>query len=411
MIVQSLSISCASGRNSAHKDAVAGWLEWAGFRFDPFAFLDAALDPHLSEYLVGHEVFAQIWGDHISWVFAPAGGGKTALRISISRACWIGQETNRPFPVSYTPPFLSLGKASPSLDEHLSALARAAAITLFLATAYRPHWFFRLDGPERRELRNAFQQNLPGPLSYYLERCRQTGSADALRRVLDQSFILKDPPTSATLQEWCAALDGPHEPLSPLSPADRWQQLKTLLLDILEFPSLYILADGFDGAPETAENPFYVAECLAPLISCADKWAEERIFLKAFLPSDTRNVLAQQFPLTVTPDRISIMDWSPALLAEVIRRRVYVATEGTFGSLDAVSSPALRDVETILARRVAPPVPREMLVLTRLVLECHIRFHGTTGLIDERDVEAAIFTFNKHGRSKGEEVVASSPCF
>jgi hypothetical protein len=88
---------------------VPEWLRWAGFRFDPFGPLDAAADPHLSEYLVGHEVFARVWGDGISWVFAPAGGGKTALRISVMQACWIGQETNRPFPIPYVPPFLAWG--------------------------------------------------------------------------------------------------------------------------------------------------------------------------------------------------------------------------------------------------------------------------------------------------------------
>ncbi len=393
-------VFCSHNGNSASADGVAAWLEWAGFRFDPFAVLDAALDPHLSEYLVGHEVFAQIWGDHISWVFAPPGGGKTSLRISVSRACWIGQETNRPFPIPYTPPFLSWGNASPSLEDHLGALAQAAAITLFLATAYRPHWFFRLDKHRQQEVRNAFHQNLPGPLPYYLERCRQTGNVDTLRRALDPSFILRDPPKSVTLLEWCDALDKGPNSFSPLSPPDRWHQMRTLLLDVLEFPVVYILADGFDGAPETAENPLSVVNCLASLIPHAERWADERVFLKAFLPADTPNLFEKKFPQLIAPAYVSTVNWTPALLAEVIRRRVYVATEGAFGSLDAISSPALRDVETLLAK-VVPPVPREMLVLTRQVLECHTQLHGTSGLIDERDVESAVEKYKKDTHKRG----------
>jgi predicted dinucleotide-utilizing enzyme len=83
------------------------------------------------------------------------------------------------------------------------------------------------------------------------------------------------------------------------------------------------------------------------------------------------------------------MHWTPVLLAEVVRRRVYIASEGAFGSLDAITSPALRDVETMLARKVAP-LPREIQVLARCVLVEHVQRSGNTGKIQEGDVEAAI---------------------
>ena len=365
------------------------WLRWAGLHFDPFEPLDAATDTRLNEYLVGHHIFTRVWGDMISWVFAPAGGGKTALRISITQACWVGQATNRPFPIPYVPPFLSWGHSRPSLEDHLTAITRAGAISLFLALAHRPRWFFRLDKRGRRQVYETLSWNLPAALSVYLERCRQARDVSALREVLDPTFILPDPPRPDELLRWCDELDTVTVVVSSPSPLERWRRLQELLLDILGFPAIYVLADGFDGAPETIADAGAVAECLASLMPLVEEWAEQGVFFKVFLPLETKSVLEKRFPETVTPERISAIQWTPALLAEVIRRRVYVASEGAFSSLDAVASPALRDIETILAKTVFP-IPREILVLTRRVLEEHVRREGPTGLLKEEDVEAAI---------------------
>ncbi len=366
---------------------VTAWLSWAGFRFDPFGPLDAAADPHLSEYLVGHHIFARVWGDDLSWVFAPAGGGKTALRISVMQACWVGQETNRPFPIPYVPPFLSWGHAHPSEEEHLAALARAGAIALFLALAYRVHWFLRLDKSERRRVAEVLRWNLPGPLPTYLERCRSIPSPQTLSEVLDPAFILRSPPTPADLLRWCDALEAACGDEAPPPLRERWMRLKELLRD-MGFPSIYILLDGLDGTPETIANPSAIALCMEPLLRWAEKWAEERVFLKAFLPAETQALMEDRFRDVFAPARVSVIHWTPDLLAEVVRRRVYVATEGAFGSLDALASPALRDIETLLAKTVYP-LPREMLVITRRVIEEHLR-HGGNGLLAEADVKAAI---------------------
>jgi len=378
---------------------VADWLKWAGLSFDPFEPLDAATDTRLNEYLVGHHIFARVWGNVISWVFAPAGGGKTALRISITQACWLGQEITRPFPIPYVPPFLSWGHSHPSLEDHLAAITRAGAISLFLALAHRPHWFFRLDERGRRRVYETLFWNLPAALSVYIERCRQAQDVSALREVLDPTFILPNPPGTDELLRLCNELDMAPDITSLPSPLERWRRLRELLLDILGFPAIYILADGFDGAPETIANPEAVAECLASLMPLVEEWAELKVFFKGFLPVETEPVLKKRFPNVVAPERISTIQWTPALLAEVIRRRVYVASEGAFSSLDAVASPALRDVETILAKTVFP-IPREILVLTRRVIEEHILREGPTGLLKEEDVEAAIHWYQAESRAR-----------
>jgi hypothetical protein len=371
-------------------DSLRDWLEWLGLRFDPFGPLDAASDPHLGEYLVGHEVFAHVWGDWPSWVFAPPGGGKTALRVRTSQACWVGQETNRPFPIPYVPQYLSWGHASPSLDDHLSALARAGAVALLLALAHRPHWLFRLDEGARQNVRDILEWNLPGPLSGYLDLCRQSGSLLPLREVLDPSFVLPDPPDAATLNRWCDVLDAAFESDLRPSPVARWNNLRRLLLDTLGFRSIYVLVDGLDAAPETATDAQAMVDCLAPLVPLADDWAEQRAFVKGFLPTE-----AQRFVSVFTRARAATIHWTPELLAKVIQRRVYVASEGAFDSLDAVASPALRDIEMVLAEAVLP-LPREILVLTRRVLEEHVQRAGSSGRIQEQDVDAAIRWYSAH---------------
>ncbi|MBC7226173.1 MAG: hypothetical protein H5T61_02950 [Thermoflexales bacterium] len=165
-------------------------------------------------------------------------------------------------------------------------------------------------------------------------------------------------------------------------------RLKDLLRGLLGFPSVYVLLDGLDGAPETIADPSAIAGCLKPLLQWAGEWAEERVFLKGFLPMEAQSPLEERFPDIFTPACVSVIHWTPELLAEVIRRRVYVATEGAFGSLDALASPALRDIETLLAKTVYP-LPREILVITRRVVEEHVRREGD-GLLAAMDIQAAI---------------------
>ncbi|HID63038.1 MAG TPA: hypothetical protein EYP49_09905 [Anaerolineae bacterium] len=195
----------------------------------------------LVEHYAVHYIFTQVWGDAISWVFAPAGGGETALRISITQACWLGQEITRPFPIPYVPPFLSWGHFHPSLEDHLVAIARAGANSLFLALAHRPHWFFRLDKKGRRRVYEALVWNLPAALSVHLERlerCRQARDVSALREALDPTFVIPDPPGANELLRWCDELDRTPDVVSPPSPLERWKRMQELLLEVLSPHSL-----------------------------------------------------------------------------------------------------------------------------------------------------------------------------
>ncbi len=374
----------------ASESILRAWLDWLGLRFNPFQSLDAAADTRLGEYLVEHEVLASIWGDWNSFVFAPAGGGKTALRVRTSQACWVGQATNHPFPISYLPPFLLWLHTHPSLDEHLAAISQAGAIRLLLALLYRPHWFFALDPQARRALRQSLDWNLPGPLDYWLMQAQESQSLAPLLEIFDPTFMLPDPPDASTLLHLCDALGSLASARASLpSPKECWRQLVDLLLTSLGFRSIYILIDGLDAVPETATNTETAVGCLSTLLPMIDRWSEQHIFVKGYFPEEVQSPLTTRFPVLLERSYAATIRWTPALLADVVRRRVYVASQGAFGSLDAVASPATRDIETTLAKMVIP-LPREMLVLTQRVLWEHVARDGATGTILPEDIDAAV---------------------
>ncbi|MCX7840441.1 MAG: hypothetical protein N2559_13460 [Anaerolineae bacterium] len=365
------------------------WLEWLGLRFNPFQPLDASSDTRLGDYLVEHHVLAKIWGDWHSFVFAPAGGGKTALRVRTSQLCWIGQATNHPFPISYLPPFLVWLHAHPSREEHLVALCQAGAIRLLLALGYYPHWFLDLTSLDQRAIHQALVWNLPGNINFWLDQVQASQSITPLLDTFDPTFILPNPPNTSDLLELCRTLRVIESTAPPPTPLERWNQFVDVILRALGFRSIYILIDGLDGIQDTARSPDIAAECLSTLLPLTEEWTSQRVFVKGYLPQETQPGLTKHFARLCDTAQIATIQWTPALLADVVRRRVYVASEGAFGSLDAVASPAVRDLETLLAK-IVRPLPREMLVLTQRVLEEHVARVGAQGIIQPEDIDAAI---------------------
>jgi hypothetical protein len=106
------------------------WLDGLRFRFDPFQHLEASADPNLGDYIVGHETFAVAWDNAPALIFAPAGGGKTAMRVYTARACWVGLGGSHPFPIPYTLANQATAGQPPSAAQHLREIVRAGAIAL-----------------------------------------------------------------------------------------------------------------------------------------------------------------------------------------------------------------------------------------------------------------------------------------
>lgn len=397
-----------SGALDIKNGVLEAWLKQRGLRFDPFAVLNAVEDSRLSRYFVEHEVFSRLWGAHPFFLFAPPGGGKSALRCQVVQTCWIGSETNRPFPIPYLPPYLGWSHVPPSWEQHLAALARSAAKALLAVLAYRPHWSLRLSAEQRTDVARALDLNLPRPLAEYLQALRDTCSPDVLVNLLglDYAYYLPDAPHSDAVRTWCDVWPRVAAETDGGSPLEKWEMISHVILEVFRFEGMYILLDGLDAAPETggrdvSTSARTMVQILLPLLQTTEKWAEKRIYLKGFLPVETQDFLQSlNFASLSSTARLS---WSAPALIHLVQRRLYVASEGSFDSLSALAAPGLSHIEEqltdcLMSEKVL--LPREMLVLTRRLFVEHVA-RADVPYIEPEDIERAINWYRTYSPGLG----------
>lgn len=365
-----------------------------GFAFNPFAYLEASNDPYLPDYLIGHEMFAVAWESSPAALFAPAGGGKSAMRIYTLRTCWLSSSQRRKFPISYDIPIFAHPRDLTTFDAHRTALAAAAATDLLLACAYRPELYLGLNPARRVFLISLLRQALPTDLTWSLSILAETASPRRLSEHLDRTYALPEPPSANQVGEFCLLLqtDLERSGADDVPSALLFDFLVEFIYRDLGFESIFILVDGVDGTSSLASNAAAQYQVIAPLCEQALSWAKEHLYLKAFLPIELEPVLASQAEAFYRGALRAAITWDVPHLAEILRRRVYVASGGKLGSLDALSSPALRDVETLIAQR-ARPLPREVIVLAGKVMENYLAHSG--GYLEPEHIETAEKEYHK----------------
>lgn len=372
------------------------WLDHFGFHFDPFEHEEASADPNLNRYLIGHDAFAVAWSESPAFIFSPPGGGKTALRIYTGRACWTGGGGYQPFPIHYHLPRYFDKSNFSTLDEHLQMIVRSTARALFLAFSYYPLIFLRSSASLQKHLVQFISTWVPN-LNYYLQILRTENQSDSVAAQIDRSYILHQHPDMPLLQLMCENfekhLSEEKLPIS-LSIEKVFKQAMTWITGDLGFRSVYVLLDGVDGFPELAKSPGFAAQSLFNLFAEAPTWTQSRIFVKGFLPLEIRDHLHTRIKEQWSDYSQVDLKWDEAMLADMLRRRVYAAVNGNFASLNAVSAlPSAQDLELEIARAVYP-LPRETLVLVkRILFEYEERWqgnpHGEKRIYSE-DVEKAI---------------------
>lgn len=390
MMSAALGLSFVSTSNSRLDENA--WLSSLGFRFDPFAYWEASADPHLSEYTIGHHLFGVAWEEAPALIFAPAGGGKTTMRIYTIRTCWSGWAGPQIFPISLAPADVEDANANTDDEANFLALNRAAAKALLIGLAYHPERFLEITPAEQRVLAGFLQSYLPRPLDHYLAILQDTGSASVLARNLDRSFMLPEESALSWRSQFIETLATASAYAALPTVASEEQQfewLSSFLLGSLAFRAVFILVDSLDARPEKQSAETALA-WFAALLEHTAAWTQKRVYLKGFVPLEAAASLTKRAAVLLPSLRQARLMWTPDLLAEVIRRRVYVASRGVFGSLDAVATLDIRDLETTLAR-AATPLPREVVVLAQRVLrECHMRTSDHAGRIQLGDVNAAL---------------------
>jgi len=372
------------------------WLDHFAFRFDPFEYDEASRDPYLNRYLIGHDAFSAAWGETPATIFSPPGGGKTALRIYASRACWTGGGGYQPFPIHYHLPHYFANSHFSTLEEHLQKIVHSSAIALFLAFTYYPLILLRASASLQTHLIQFITTWIPNP-DYYLAVLRTNHQPDVVAGQLDRSYVLHQSPDVSLLNLVCDIFEKHlSDEKLPISPSIHtvFEKVMNWITRDLEFRSVYILLDGVDGFPELASSPGFAAQSLVQLLAKAPEWTASRIFIKGFLPLEIRPHLQKYLEKQWATLGQVELKWDAAMLAEMLRRRVYVATEREYASLSKVSAlPLGQDLEFELARNVNP-LPREALTLVRQVLFEYETRWGKTPTADQRiqieDIDNAI---------------------
>ncbi|MDW8145389.1 MAG: hypothetical protein RMJ48_03670 [Roseiflexaceae bacterium] len=374
------------------------WFQRLGLRFDPYVHLEASGDPHLSEYTVNLDIFRTAWDAAPAIIFAPPGGGKTATRVAVTRTCWYDIGGTYPFPLPYNLGAAPLTGKPPTADQHLHLLLEAGTCALLTGLAFRPERLLRASPAEICAIVGMLRAGLPGPLDYYLDVLRETGTPAGLTPILERTYALTAPPPQDALRHFCDVLATINADSARGQPEELFKRFVDLVTGALGFSHILILIDGIDAIYENQAENRLALQWVAGLFDYSKTWADWNVFIKLFAPDMIEPHITDYLSTHIITDRIARIVWNADLLVELLRKRIFAASDGRFESLDAISTPALTDVERQIVDEIAP-LPRVALQVTRRAL-LHYAAHTGEGQLDENDIRHAINWYHLHAASR-----------
>jgi hypothetical protein len=377
------------------------WLSHIGLKLNPFEYIDAGKDPLIPFYLIDHDEFENVSGDQPSFVFAPAGGGKTAFRVRLARECRAGRNGRRIFPIVYKPtePGTWNGDKERLVQRQRPDLLRYAAQELFLHLAYDPYALDEMDSALKEAFLQTISWDLALPISYYLSQIKKAESLEPLISAFDPTArSLPNPPGKEDIIYLLKKLSRymPSEARKPDS-EKRLNILFDLILNKLKFEAVYILVDGVDAFFETAKSPERALRTISWLLDNTLSWMERHIYIKYFLPHEMQSIIMEPpaFRLLTLKSKIIIIKWDAETLSEVIRQRLQEASGGRFDSLTAISDRTLRasgrsPEEALIAelRRHRKLSPRSLIRTVNWLLTNHVRDERVEEKLTPRDLTA-----------------------
>lgn len=372
----------------------ADWFRRIGLRFDPYVHLEASSDPHLSEYTVNLDIFRTAWDAAPAVIFAPPGGGKTAMRVAVTRTCWYDIGGAYPFPLPYNLGAAPLTGAPPTAAQHLRLLLEAGTCALLTGLAFRPERLLRAAPADIRALVGLLRAGLPGPLEYYLDVLRETGTPAGLTPLLERTYALTAPPLPEALRRFCDVVGRIDADAMRGQPEDLFSTFVDLTTGTLGFGHVLILIDGVDAIYENQADNRLALQWVADLCDYSKMWRERNVFIKLFAPDIIEPHIAGYLQTHAIAAQIARIVWDADLLAELLRKRIFAASDGRFESLDAISTPALTDVERQIVAAITP-LPRVALQVTRRAL-LHYAARMEEGQLDEDDIRCAINWYQFH---------------
>lgn len=336
-------------------EPAVGGLSAFGFALDPFEHLDSTKDAHLQEYLVIPPAVQSSLSDQPIVVFAQPGGGKSALRIYTAN--FYKESRGVRFPITYVPEDYSTKS-----DFHFNGIKGSLARAAFMYLASYPDLFFVLSSKQKQTFKGLFL-DLPFGVDFNLRLLTESRFLSDLEAVLGAPAFSSLPGLDRAHHQLARELEKAF-PSKSLDLEDCF----ALIQDAFGARSFHVLIDGLDGFMETQKTPRALLKWIAPLLNTLETWEKKNIYLKFFLPMDISDAPALT---NLRGLRAAALTWDDHLLAEVIRRRVFVASGGAFDSLDAISVPDVRNVELTLARQLGEneKLPRRIILKSRELLQ------------------------------------------
>lgn len=344
--------------------------DW-GLLFDPFTHLDSTRDANLYKYLVIPKAVEIAWEEAPIAILSRPGAGKSALRLYTEMV--YGGTRGVKLAVTYIPDTFDV-----SPDFHFSALKGALARAVANYIMSYPDLFLQFTEKNQKDIK-ALLAYLPFDLNFFLEMAQHSHSLAELETSLKVRSISGIERIGKAHEEVFNTLRHPGIGKTERNLPALFEQVR----EIFGIKSIHILMDGADGFIETASN-HALFKWIAPLLDSTEGWGKQQIFVKFFLPLD----------LSDYPDsfaragvQTAALTWDDHLLAEVVRRRLYVASGGAFDSLDALSTPDLRNVDLHLARQIPAThkTPRQIIRKTAELLTRASQ--NTDGCIHALDIE------------------------
>jgi len=375
-----------------------------GFLFDPFHHLEASSDPHLFEYVIDDNLPRAMWLPGATVLFSPRGGGKTALRMYMTREYW-SRFDHHPFPIHLFPEPRDLTNATP--DGIWRPLMRALSKAIVIALCFRPVRF--LNAPEREweQTLRLLAPHLPRSLPHYvrlLETYRESGlvspALERVRNALDRSYRIPVLPEPRTLAQMLRRLEGSAPRLSSIPRAEgNWRsaaaELTTLLSNVLDFHEFVVMIDGVDAHAPAAAPWEAAGRWLVDALQLQHEIDGVSIQVKCFAPHLLRLYVEPYLGLHDTQVGIESLTWTYSDLVKLLRARILIATGGRYDSLDALSGPGVLAVEEQIAAAVQP-LPREAIYLAGQLLHSHLTRHAALPtLIEPEDLTNVVEPYRR----------------
>lgn len=334
------------------------YLRRVGFKFNPFEKLEASADPRLLTYLVGHWAFDDAWREGDVVIHGPTGSGRTAVAERLVHECRVGLNSRRVFPL--------LLRADGVRDKGVGgALRESAASELLLEMFYRPDVFGQLDARARREAVAAMEVASPGMLDRLLPRIDRAESYLPAVQEFDPAGVsLPNTPSPESVTE------AAEEMLRIKNDLSDKEILRASPLEAAVAASgadeVMVIADIDRGQTEAVMEGMRRARRKAPL-----KGKTVVKLLVSTEGSDKNEVLEIQ--KEAGDVLVSPLEWNPEQLVEVLQTRVKAASDGEFGSLDAISDRGVRQTEerivSSLGNRSPEVTPRDAIAFANLLLQ------------------------------------------